>query len=409
MKWTPYANMFLGIWLIFSPFLLGLEKAPLYNDLACGALLFWLSLLQRQRRSSFPFWAISLLGLWLQCAPLVFWANSACYLNDSLIGIFAALFSIVLSPIPHQMPDEGPSVPPGWSYNPSSWGQRLPIALFALAGWVASRYLAAYQMGHIDWIWDPFFGLGTHNVLTSEVSKAFPVSDAGLGAVAYITEAVLTVQGGVRRWRTSPWMVLLFGVLVVPLSLVSITLIILQPLAVGSWCSVCLFAALCMLFPIAIGIDEVVATLQYLGKSREKPFWELFWKGGRCPGATEDTRSPSPDAPLKTLLKSSLWGASAPWNLVLSAVLGPSLLFFPGAFPLEEIDSVAGPLITVFSVISFSETIRSARYANLALAAVVFGGALLYASDLSLFLHLLVGASVFALAFRKGPIKEKTH
>lgn len=34
-----------------------------------------------------------------------------------------------------------------------------------------------------------------------------------------------------------PWMVAFFGILVVPLGIVSITLIILQALAVGAWCT----------------------------------------------------------------------------------------------------------------------------------------------------------------------------
>jgi apolipoprotein N-acyltransferase len=42
------------------------------------------------------------------------------------------------------------------------------------------------------------------------------------------------------RNRTMPWMVVMFGVLVVPLGVVSIVLVILQPLALGAWCTLCL-------------------------------------------------------------------------------------------------------------------------------------------------------------------------
>jgi hypothetical protein len=35
----------------------------------------------------------------------------------------------------------GPTVPPGWSYNPSDWAQRLPIILLAVLGLYVSRYL----------------------------------------------------------------------------------------------------------------------------------------------------------------------------------------------------------------------------------------------------------------------------
>lgn len=35
------------------------------------------------------------------------------------------------------------------------------------AGLLVSRYLAAFQLGYIDAIWDPFFGQGTRQVLNS--------------------------------------------------------------------------------------------------------------------------------------------------------------------------------------------------------------------------------------------------
>jgi hypothetical protein len=50
--------------------------------------------------------------------------------------------------------------PLGWSYSPSSFTQRIPIVALAFVGLFVSRYLAAFQMGHIDGLWDPFFGPG---------------------------------------------------------------------------------------------------------------------------------------------------------------------------------------------------------------------------------------------------------
>jgi len=54
----------------------------------------------------------------------------------------------------------------------------------AMIGFFLSRYMAAFQLGHISYPWDPFFGESTRRVLTSDISKAFPVSDAGLGALS---------------------------------------------------------------------------------------------------------------------------------------------------------------------------------------------------------------------------------
>ena len=73
-------------------------------------------------------------------------------------------------------------MPLGWTYSPSTYSQRLPIVFLALIGFLASRYLAAFQLGHIDAVWDPFFGQGTERIITSYVSEAWPIPDAGVGA-----------------------------------------------------------------------------------------------------------------------------------------------------------------------------------------------------------------------------------
>lgn len=186
-------------------------------------------------------------------APLVFWSSDAgAYANDTLVGALVIAFSVLIPMMPSRAHHEvmmapGPDTPPGWSYNPSDWMQRGPIIAMAFVGFFLSRYLAAYQLGHIAYPWDPFFGDGTRRVLDSEVSKAWPISDAGLGAVSYMLEALSGFMGGRNRWRTMPWMVLMFGVLVVPLGIVSIVLVILQPVAVSAWCTLCLITAVAML------------------------------------------------------------------------------------------------------------------------------------------------------------------
>src|SRR5438093_13661427 len=108
----------------------------------------------------------------------------------------------------------------------------------ALIGWLLSRYLAAFQLGYINAAWDPFFGESTMEVLTSDVSKMMPVSDAGMGALAYTLEMLMGWMGGKERWRTMPWMVVFCFILVVPLGLVHSRLVILRAGAVGCWSSV---------------------------------------------------------------------------------------------------------------------------------------------------------------------------
>jgi hypothetical protein len=44
-------------------------------------------------------------------------------------------------------------------------------------------------------------------------------------------------MGSPARWYTMPWMVMFFGILVIPLGLVHILLVISQPVVVGEWCT----------------------------------------------------------------------------------------------------------------------------------------------------------------------------
>lgn len=80
--------------------------------------------------------------------------------------------------------------PKGWKHNPSSWAQRVPVAILAGLATAIAGYMACYQWGLVDAAWDPVFGGQTQDVLTSDVSRRmhawFHVPDAALGAVAYL-------------------------------------------------------------------------------------------------------------------------------------------------------------------------------------------------------------------------------
>src|SRR3546814_13259894 len=93
-------------------------------------------------------------------------------------------------------------VPPGWTYSPSTAAQRLPIVIMVVVGLLISRHLTAYQLGHLDTVWEPFFAgsaadprNGTAEIITSSVSKAWPIPDAGLGGVSYLIEILMAVMG----------------------------------------------------------------------------------------------------------------------------------------------------------------------------------------------------------------------
>ena len=150
-----------------------------------------------------------------------------------------------------------------------------------------------------------------------------------------------------------PWMVVAFGLMVVPAGIVSIILIILQPVIVGHFCGWCLLTALCMLFMIALTVDEVLAVGQYLkwARRQNQPFWHTFWQGGRA------EVMPRVETP-------HVKGLNFPWNLILSFVLGVGLLFAG--------QPIFGGLIATTSLLACSEVLRALRFLNIFWALLLF-------------------------------------
>lgn len=156
------------------------------------------------------------------------------------------------------------ATPPGWAYNPSSWAQRIPIALLALAGFAVAGWLALFQMHLVRSVWEPLFGDGSRRILTGHVSRLLPVSDASLGALGYAADAVFGLIGGVRRWQTMPWVVIVFAIAVIPFSITSIILFVLQPTVYGTWCTLCLVSVALSLAMVPYAWDEFVVSWHWV-------------------------------------------------------------------------------------------------------------------------------------------------
>ena len=411
---TPWAHFFatiiVGAWLVTSPFSLGYSNMALaWSDVISGALVIVFAAMTLLRRSPWAPWAGALVGVWLLFAPLLFWApTAAAYVNDTLAGALVISFVLLMPGMPGMRMLPGPAAPPGWSYNPSTWPQRAPIIALAFLGFFLSRYMTAYQLGYIDAVWDPFFGEGTQRVLTSDVSRAFPIADAGLGAVAYMVEALMGFMGDRQRWRTMPWMVTFFGILVVPLGIVSVTLIILQPVAVGYWCTPCLIAALAMLIMIALTLDEVVAMGVFLAAVRraKQSLWRVFWLGGSLAGE-------GPTRPDVVSPRAMVWGVSLPWNLLASVAIGLWLMAAPAVFGtigrIAHSDHLAGALVVTVAMIALAEVGRAVRFINV-LFGVWFIGApwvLGGATAGSAANNVIAGAVLILLSLPRGPIDER--
>ncbi|WP_340152636.1 vitamin K epoxide reductase family protein [uncultured Marivirga sp.] len=441
--WVYWTIVLLGFWMITSPLTFDYGKnvvepsggrdvwlslsdriaAMRWSDIISGILLVIFGWRSLKPNRPYSVWILCFIGIWISMAPFIFWAPTAvAYYNSTMVGALIIALSILIPGMPNMIMfmKMGGDVPTGWSYNPSSWPQRSIMIGLAFIGWLASRYLGAFQLGYIDYAWDPFFGDGTMTVLDSDMSHSFPISDAALGTLAYTLEFLMGYMGGTSRWRTMPWMVTLFGILVIPLGFVSIFLIVSQPLSVGAWCSVCLFSAIVMLPMIPLQIDEVIAMWQHMVQRKQKgdSLWKVFWKGGDALSTETDQRSPEMaefnDSPWK-VFKSSIWGMSFPWMLTVSTVLGIWLMVSPTVFgvgietPFADLNHLGGALAIVFAVMAMAEVIRSLRYLNvlLGLVLVVLPW---FIEDINVAFTLstsLTGLLVMALSFSKGKIKEK--
>ncbi|MFC6764543.1 vitamin K epoxide reductase family protein [Natrinema soli] len=412
--WPQYAVISLGVWLVVSPPTLGYESTLMtWGTVLTGLVLIALAGITIYRESGYANYANGFVGLWLVFSPIAFWApTAAAYANNMLVGVMVITFTVL---IVMRSEMEGPAVPPGWSYNPSTGAQRAPLVVLGVFGFFASWYMAAYQLGYIGSAWDPLYGTGTEQILTSKVSAAFPVSDAGLGAVAYSVEALMAFMGDRRRWRTMPWMVTFFGIVVIPLGFVQVLLVIMQPIMVGTWCTLCLLSAFGMLWMISLTVDEVVAMGQYLVRLMRQgdSLWTAFWMGGMISedesGVDETETRPIGDSPVSE----PFWGVSIPWTLLVAMALGVWFMLSPTIFGtsglMADSSHLMGSLVVSFTVIATAEPARAIRFLNIPLAVWIITVPWLVADvpTIAAINATVAGTLVLFLSIPRGPIVDR--
>jgi nucleoside-diphosphate-sugar epimerase len=410
-RWSYLAAAALGAWLLLDGFAWGaMEPGLAFSNALSGVAIIVLAALCYASGGAAFRWLAVAAGMWVAFAPLVFFAaNSASYLAGTLIGGMVMLFAAALPPEPGAGVNaalDTQEKPTGWSYNPSVWRQRAAIVALAFVGLFISRYLAAFQLGHNDRAWDPFFGTATEQIVTSAISEAWPVSDAGLGGFVYLLEIVLGIIGGRSRWRTMPWLVLMFGVLIVPLGAVSIYFIIIQPILLGTWCTLCLVAAAAMTIQIPLVLDEVAASLQFLSERRRagRPLLWVLLRG-------DDGGSPArlPRAPQ---VAQRFQGLTLTWTLLVSIFIGMVLIgvrMSVGETALANANHLLGALIVTVSVASLAELGRPLRLINVLLGLALIAAPFLFVgAGLPLTaLNVLFGVALIALAIPRGTTRNR--
>ncbi len=420
--WAAWANAGLGIWMMTSPPLLGHNDwGMVFSDLAAGLLLLVFGLLSLSWRMAWARFAAAAVGCWILFAPLVFWTTSgAAYLNGTLVGMLAIAFALCLPPAPGVSPaatQTGPTIPKGWDYSPSDWFQRLPVIILAVVGLLVSRYLTAYQLGAIDHVWEPFFAgtvegkNGTEQIITSDVSESWPVPDAGVGALTYALEILVGVIGSGRRWRTMPWLVVLFGIMIVPLGAVSIFFIVIQPIVIGTYSTLALIAAAAMVWQIPYSVDELVATYQFLRRRHRagQPWLLVFFTGDTDEGPDDRIPGDFERSPKAIVHDMASGGMTYPWPLLASAGIGVVLMLSPLVLGwgsgMAATNHIVGALAITISITALAPVVRLARFLNTILGIVLlFAPLVAGAGLLSLGFSVLCGLGLIGLSIPKGSV-----
>ncbi|MDT9600332.1 NAD-dependent epimerase/dehydratase family protein [Sphingosinicella rhizophila] len=422
-RWAHFVNIALGAWLITQPPMIGVEEIPLARaEAILGALIMVFATLSLSWRMAWARWACAGIGALVMAAPFIFWTtNAAAYLSDTLVGALVIGFAICTRPEvgPSALAAQsGPDIPIGWSYNPSSWTQRLPIILLAIVGLQVSRYLAAYQLGHVDGVWEPFFQgsasdprNGTEEIITSRVSEAWPVSDAAVGGYTYMLEILTGIIGTRARWRTMPWLVLLFGMMIAPLGVVSILFIIIQPIVIGTWSTLALIGAAAMLVQIPYSLDELVATLQFLRRRIKagRNWMRVLLFGDTDEGEKRTGQDEFDRRPGEVLQEIWSGGVNLPWNLSVAAVIALWLLFtrvtLDASGDMANADHLIGALALTVISLAAAEVTRALRFLLIPLGGALMATALLYGATVpQTGAGLLCGLALILLSIRRGPI-----
>jgi hypothetical protein len=212
-------------------------------------------------------------------------------------------------------------------------------------------------------------------------------------------------------------LVLLFGLMIAPLGITSIFFIVIQPILIGTWSTLALIAAAAVLVQIPYSIDELLATLQFL---RRRIKAGQNWLRVMLVGGTDElleTRNNVSlvdefDRPPGVVLREMIGGGiSLPWNLVLCALIGLSLLFtritLGAGGGMAGADHLIGSLVLTVVSIAAAEVARPARFAIILLGAALFITPFVYEADLvATVTSLASGAALIAFSLRRGRIRN---
>ena len=230
------------------------------------------------------------------------------------------------------------------------------------------------------------------------------------------------LAGARMRWRTMPWLVVLFGLMIAPLGITSIFFIIIQPIVIGTWSIVALAGAAAVLIQIPYSLDELIATLQFLRRrARAGQSWvRVLFVGDTdempAAGIAQGTKSTPVvadefDRSALAVLKDTMTGGvNLPWNLALMAAIGLLLMFSRVTLGLDgnmaHVHHVVGALAMTVVSVAAAEVARATRFVNVLLGlALAVSPFVIQTSTMALVASVVLGLLLAVLSFPKGNIK----
>jgi len=88
---SNWVNVVLGIWVIFSPFVLAMHSSQaLWNNVITGVVVCALALIRWGTHRPGLSWLNLIVGIWVVISPFVLFLNSAVMWNNVILGIIIA-------------------------------------------------------------------------------------------------------------------------------------------------------------------------------------------------------------------------------------------------------------------------------------------------------------------------------
>jgi hypothetical protein len=244
------------------------------------------------------------------------------------------------------------------------------------------------------------------------------VSDAAVGGYTYLLEILTGIVGSRLRWRTMPWLVVLFGLMIAPLGITSIFFITIQPIVIGTWSVIALIGAAAVLVQIPYSLDELLATLQFL---RRRAKAGQNWLRVLIVGDTDEMGETEKARPVADEFERSAFavvkdmvggGVSLPWNLAVSALIGLSLMFtritLGADGGLANAEHLVGSLVLTVVSVAAAEVARPVRYLNVLLGSALLVTPFIYdASIVATLVSIASGVALVGLSIQRGPIRER--